>query len=584
MFRDKPAIALALLPVCLWACKGSDGADGLDSSIQDARPGIEDAGNDDASINDAGINDAGNNDAGDADARTDAGVEDTRVLRLNDLRAFPAAIGAGAFARIDPSTATIYEVTNLNPSGEGSFRQAFEARGPRIIIVKVEGLVNDDSVYVQRGPEGGDFAVWGQMAPGLGITIDHPRMSIDRAGNYYYRFVTLQERNAIGCTVNVDCFDALNYFRVSPNSSVMLDHMSLRYSPDQIWTLNVDKDLEGIEQIRSTATYVLFAEADPDHSTGSIMNMWTLDDLGTDIGEHTFARNMFYDTSHRFQNLNTNGDFENYNNYVVNHRARASRYNATPNVDFHRNYYAGGNVSDRMSGPEFRANQLNHGRLWGPNEPSIYSAFNFFRNVNEDVSDGMQDDLYVWFDTESEVYYGLPVVDNGPVPVEFFVSDQQFSFNPPMDGYWDTLDVPSKIHASVGHNRGVNADGTPSYGYDDVDADYIARSATDTTRSSYRETSEWNNSSFPGTPRYEDSDGDHMPDWFEDQFAFLDKSDPADMLVTTNVAWDFSAAGEAHDYIVMNDAGYTNLEICAAFYAGDFETMIDGTNNLSIED
>lgn len=508
---------------------------------------------------------------------------------LATLKSWPGAVGAGNDIRIDPSTATFYEVTNTNDSGAGSFRTAFEANGPKIIIIKVEGRVDATSVYQNTTANKGDMAVWGQFAPGLGLTIDHDRMSIDRAGDYYYRFMTLQASQAIGCTVNVNCYDALNYYRIEPDHSVALDHCSLRYSPDQIFTINVDEGEANINLIKSSVTYNLFAEADPAHSTGSIMNLWTSANNPTvDIGEHTFARNMFYDTSHRFQNLNTNGDFENYNNYVVNHKNRASRYNKTPNVDLHRNYYAGGNVT----GASLPYNYLNQGNTdWGGgggnppagNEPSIFAAFNHIDGINTNTADNQQDDLYLWWDTESETYYTTAVTADGPVAPEFFTTTQQFSFNPPADGYWDATDVPLKARASVGHNRGINADGTPFYGYDDVDTDYFDKAANNTTNSTYRATGAWNNSTFPGTALYTDTDGDYMPDWFEDQFAFLDKNSAADQLTTSNVTWDFSAISATHNYIVTNNAGYTNLEMCAAFYAGDFETILDGTNNLSID-
>lgn len=507
------------------------------------------------------------------------------VIVLNDLKAFPSAIGAGAYARVNPNEARIYEVTNLNDSGSGSFRDAFEANGPRIIIIKVEGLVSTNNPYQAQGSAKGDFAVWGQFAPGLGLTIDHPRMTTDRMGNMIWRFMTLQAKNGLGCAVNTNCFDALNFYRVKPNTSVYVDHLSLRYSPDQTWTLNVDDTEGNLDLIRSTVANTLFAEADPAHSTGSIMNVWNSSNggLAIDIGDHTFARNMFYDISHRFQNLNTNGDFENYNNYVVNFKARASRYNITPNVDFHRNYYLAGNATNARSGLSTRVNQLNHGVQWGSNEPQIYAAFNFFDGVNTNVSDNLQDDLYVWYDTENASYYGKAVVENDPVPTEFFTTAQQFGFNPPADGYWDTMDIPAKMHNNVGHNRGINANGTPFYGYDDVDADYINKVRNNNTNRTYRDPSSWNNSTFPGTALYADSDNDNMPDWFEDQFPFLDKNDPSDMLATSNVTWNFNAIGIAHDYTVINDAGYTNLEMCAAFYAGDFETMLDGTNNLKLD-
>ena len=512
--------------------------------------------------------------------------EGNNVIALNDLRAFPSAMGAGAFARVDPDNAIIYEVTNLNTQGPGSFREAFEAEGPRIIIVKVEGRIDDNNAYSEMGDTSGDIAVWGQFAPGLGLTVRHPRMTFSRAGNIIFRFLTLQSDLGLPCTVNEDCFDPLNYLQVENGSSNYVDHCSMRYGLDQIWTLNVNTHSQpGDSRLnRSTFAYNLLAEGDPEHNTASILNRQGDTPTSTDIGQHTWSRNMTYNVSHRFPNLNTNGDFEKYNNFIVNWAARLSRYNVTPNVDYHRNYNKRGNVTLGLGEIERRGNKLNQGADWGNGEPSLYSAFNIMEGLDLDTSSNLQTELFTWFDTESTSYYGVRVVEDGPVPVEFFRSAQQFSFNPPADGYWDANQVPQKAMSSVGHNRGINANGTPFYGYDDLDRSYITKTRTNTTESRYRDTGQWTQSSFPGTGRYQDSDGDNMPDWFEDQFPFLDKNDASDMLETSNVNWNFNTISAVHDYVVVNNAGYTNLEICAAFYAGDFETMIDGTNNLAIND
>ncbi|WP_036384104.1 hypothetical protein [Muricauda sp. MAR_2010_75] len=493
----------------------------------------------------------------------DGGGVSNDTITLTLLKAFPSAFGAGKDFRIDPSTATIYEVTNLNNSGTGSFRAAFEATGPRIVIIKVEGVVNHTSPLNNQSSSNGNVAIWGQMAPGLGMTQVGERFSWRNSGNILIRHITSQH-NDPSCTPNVDCFDCLNFYLQEANTSIYVDHCSFRYASDQVYTIESE---EGTA--KSTSAYLMIAEANPDHNTGSIIG-----DQGNDtnhVGNFTFARNMFYNISHRTPNMSgLTGGFEVYNNWVSNWNGRLSRTNGNIDVDWFKNYAQGGNKS------HWTPNHVNQ-MAADFDDFKTYTADNYVTGFDETPS-GNQTNIWVNFTDNSEGN------DEEPILSYHYEPSRINSFGDPADGIWDYGEVPTKLQYAVGHNRGINTDGTPFYGHDDKDSDYIAKTLAGTTESDYRLPGAWDNSTFPGTTLYTDSDGDHMPDWFEDQFAFLDKNSSADMLTTSNVTWDFGNIGAAHDYVVINNAGYTNLEMCAEFYAGGFETMIDGTNNMNIGD
>ena len=57
------------------------------------------------------------------------------------LAAFPGAEGYGAVTRGGRGGRAI-AVTNLNESGPGSFREAIEAKGPRIVVFRVAGTID----------------------------------------------------------------------------------------------------------------------------------------------------------------------------------------------------------------------------------------------------------------------------------------------------------------------------------------------------------------------------------------------------------------------------------------------------------
>ncbi|MDC6352779.1 hypothetical protein PP178_14550 [Zeaxanthinibacter sp. PT1] len=461
-------------------------------------------------------------------------------LILDELKSFPSAFGAGKYVEGGRGQ-EVYEVTNLNDSGPGSFRDAL-SEGNRIIIIKVEGIVHLKS---QLAPSSSDnITIWGQFAPGRGLTISDNRIVIENASNVIMRHMTFQN-------MKIDGYSAFGFRNLKPGAGIYADHNSFRYGKDQTFDVGMRHS-----DNRVTASYNIMAETADTGSSGGIFG-----DSGNglvNVGALTFARNMSYNLSHRFPNL-SGGEMkvEHYNNYIVNWSSRLTRTNGGVMVDWFNNYCDEGNRVKSSSTPINKAS-------YHPNFRT-YTANNYVGGINENPSENQKD---LW------VYYKDNVVakDNEPILNLHYKNARQHFFNDPSDGIWDVYEVPQRVRASVGHNRGINEDGSPGFFRDDKDADYIYNAASGNTESQYRSSNEWDYSSFTGTNLYKDSDGDHMPDWFENHHQHLDPN----LYDSDNVHenWSFGL------YDVSNYAGYTNLEMCAEFYAGGFESMIDGINDL----
>lgn len=93
---------------------------------------------------------------------------------VSGLPAFPGAEGFGSTTP-GGRGGRVLEVTNLNDRGPGSFREACEAEGPRIVVFRTGGIIRLQKKVIVDHPY---LTIAGQSAPGDGICISGAQLHI----------------------------------------------------------------------------------------------------------------------------------------------------------------------------------------------------------------------------------------------------------------------------------------------------------------------------------------------------------------------------------------------------------------------
>ena len=255
------------------------------------------------------------------------------MLIKADIKAFPGAEGGGAYTP-GGRGGKVYVVTSLADSGPGSFREACEQGGARIIVFNVAGIIRLKSPVIIRAPY---VTIEGQSAPGDGICIAGESVWID-THDVIVRFMRFRR----GATDVGRRDDGLGG---NPVGNIMIDHVSASWGLDEnmsIYRHVYDREGKAIKMptVNVTIQNSIFSEGldTYNHAFGS-----TLGGLNS-----TFMRNLWANNVARNPSVGMYGSFGFVNNVIFNWWNRSvdggddhSEYN------FINNYYKPGPITPK---------------------------------------------------------------------------------------------------------------------------------------------------------------------------------------------------------------------------------------------
>jgi hypothetical protein len=224
-------------------------------------------------------------------------------------------------------------VTNLDDSGPGSFREACEQGGARIIVFNVAGIIRLKSPVSIRAPY---ITIEGQTAPGDGVCIAGESVWID-THDVIIRYMRFRR----GETNVLRRDDALGG---NPVGNIMIDHVSASWGLDEDMSIYRHVyDRSGARQqklptVNVTIQNSIFSEALDTYNHA----------FGSTIGgrNSTFMRNLWADNVARNPSVGMDGDFGFVNNVVFNWWNRSA--DGGDNKSFYQfinNYYKPGPIT-----------------------------------------------------------------------------------------------------------------------------------------------------------------------------------------------------------------------------------------------
>ena len=239
------------------------------------------------------------------------------------IPAFPGAEGGGMYTT-GGRGGTVYEVTNLNDSGPGSFRDAV-SQSNRIIVFRVSGNIQLQS---SLNITGSNLTIAGQTAPGDGISINNYSVYV-KADNIimrYLRFRMGDESPAEGDSMSID-----------GRKNIIIDHCSFQWAIDEVLS---------------------------PQTTDNLTVQWSIIGEALHMSKHEKGR-------HGFGGLWGAGNTSYHHNLLVHNSSRNPRFKGRTeedkrSLDYRNNVVYNWNYKTAYGGGSANVNMINNYNKYGP--------------------------------------------------------------------------------------------------------------------------------------------------------------------------------------------------------------------------
>ena len=448
--------------------------------------------------------------------------------------AFPGCVGHGRLtkgARAGKSI-ELYKVTNLNSDGPGSFKDAISRPG-RIIVFGVAGVIDlNRETYRLKNNQ----TILFETAPGDGIELYNGRVSSSDASEVIVRYMRVR----MGRQYNKR--DAGDAGGLSSGCNQVYDHCSFTWGCDENFSISADN--KGTRPHNITLQNSIIGQGVMNHSAGGLVQ--TNDREGI-----TVCRNLFIDNGTR--NFKVKGLNQYVNNVVYNWNAGAyimggdSKIHSSTLIE--NNYFITGpcRVWRNMAAEKVDPSILHDRNVCLPSgtDGKYFTVLSqghpsrAFTRANDNFDTYLKGNYYD--DNNNGVLDGVEVNEAN--------WDTYHNFRPTF------LDSPSPLHPTIKAMTAQEAyawvveyagavlprrDKVDRFLIDELTSlgkkGTIIRDNNDSTQYPLAKT--WQQ--IDTTNNIVDSDGDGMPDEWEDKWG-LDKNDPSDA-------------------VIVADNGYTNIE------------------------